>query len=149
MAAGPDKVSIAVHAGIYDRVHYALVLAAAAAAVGTPVTLFFTQWGTRALLRPAADGSPGWHALALGPEAGDAARTAAELDALLAERRVGTFEELLLACGELGVRFLVCESGLIGAGVAAEDLRDDLPIEVTGAVSFLRDVSPGGATFFV
>ena len=39
----PDKLSIVVYSGKFDEVHYALVMASAAAAVGRPVTLFFTM----------------------------------------------------------------------------------------------------------
>jgi peroxiredoxin family protein len=145
MTAPPDKLSIVVHSGEFDRVHSALVMAAAAAAVNTPVTLFFTQWATRALARPGPDGAPGWHTLAVG----HAALSPAELDAQFAARNLATFEQLLEACVSFGVRFLVCESGLIAAGLAFGDLRADVPFEVAGVVSFLRDASPQGASFFI
>ena len=56
----PDKLSIIVYDGHFDKVHYALVLAAAASAVGRPVTLFFTMGACRALMKPANDGQPAW-----------------------------------------------------------------------------------------
>jgi peroxiredoxin family protein len=140
-----DRLSIAVHSGQFDRVHYALVLAAAAIAVGTPVTLFFTQWATRALLAAGPDESPGWSAMTVG----EPGLTPMELDARFAARGVGTFEELLAACTALGVRFLVCEAGLLGAEVTASQLRKDVPVEITGAVTFLGDVGRGGACLFV
>lgn len=149
MTSPPDKLSIVLHSGAFDRVHYALVLAAAAAATDRPATLFFTQWACRALLRPEVgpegEERPGWQALAVGEPGLDAAA----LDARFAAQGTGGFEELLRACAELGVRFLVCESGLVGAGLAAADLRDDLPIEIAGAVTFLQDASATGATLFV
>ncbi len=39
----PNKLSIIVYSGQFDKVHYALVMASAAAAVGRPVTMFFTM----------------------------------------------------------------------------------------------------------
>ena len=141
----PDKLSIVVQSGAYDRVHYALVMAAAAAAINLPVTLFFTMWGCRALAGPESDGSPGWHAMSVS-EPGLSPRA---LDARFAEQGVGTMEELLQACAELKVRFLVCDAGLLGAGLLAENLRPDLPIEIAGAVTFLRDASGTGSTLFV
>ena len=56
----PDKLSIVVYAGFYDKVHYALVMAAAAAAIGRPVTLFFTMGACHALKSPADGGEPPW-----------------------------------------------------------------------------------------
>lgn len=146
MSAAGDSpgLAICIHSGAFDRVHYALVLAAAAAAVNRPVTLFFTYWGCRALTR-GADGEPGWATMPVSEGGLDAAG----FDARLGERNIGRMEELLEGCAALGVRFLVCESGLLAAGLDRGDLRSDLPIEVTGAVSFLASVPPGSATFFV
>ena len=58
--SGPDKLSIVVFSGDFDRIHYALVMAAAAVASNTPVTLFFTMWAGRALEAPLAEGKPAW-----------------------------------------------------------------------------------------
>ena len=145
MAERLQRLSIVVHSGAFDRVHYALVLAAAALATNTPVTLFFTMWACRALQKPGPDGMPGWAGMSVSEPGLDAAA----LDARFAERGVGTFEELLQATVELGARFLVCESGLLGAGLDRPELRDDLPLEIAGAVTFLSDADPAGATLFV
>ena len=54
--AGPDKLSVLVLSGAYERVHYALVLASAAGAIGKPTTLFFT--GQALLALRAAEAPP-------------------------------------------------------------------------------------------
>ena len=126
--APPDKLSIIVFSGNYERVHYALVLASAAAATGKPVTLFFTMEGTRALC-------PGW---------ADAAKEAA-----CAAKGIGTFEELLSACVELGVAFMVCEMGRRAADISPGDLREDVPVAEGGAVTFMADASRHGAMLFI
>ncbi len=141
----PDKLSVVVYAGEFDKVHYALVMASAAAAVGRPVTLFFTMDACLALERPAADGTPAWTAMPLGQGEGDAAA----LDASYAERGIATFEELMEACVALGVKFMVCEMGLRARGLENMPLRDDLPIEAGGVVTFLNDASKDGAMIFV
>src|SRR5512144_454936 len=46
---GPEKLSLLVLSGTFERVHYSLVLASAAAAIGKPATLFFTDRALRAL----------------------------------------------------------------------------------------------------
>ncbi len=144
--SGPDKLSIVVFAGEFDKVHYALVMASGAAAVGTPVTLFFTMQACRALLKPAADGTPAWRSM---PVSDGSGRTGGEMDDDFAARNVATFEELLLACPEMGVRFLVCEMGLKAVGLERGDLRDDLPLEDGGVVTFVTDASPDGTMLFV
>ena len=143
--AGPDRLSIVVFSGHFDRVHYALVMAAAAIASNTPVTLFFTMWAGRALLKPAADGTPAWHRLPLSEGAG----SAADMDADFARRGVATFEELLSACTALGVRVMVCEMGLRALGMDPDDLRPDVPVAKGGVVTFLADASKDGAMLFV
>lgn len=136
----PDKLSIVVFSGAFDRVHYALVMAAAAAASNTPVTLFFTMWAGRALER-----DRGWTRLAVS----DGGRTAEEMDAQFKARRVATFEELLEACVALGVTFMVCEMGLKALGMDPDGLRPDVPVAKGGVVTFLADASRDGAMVFV
>lgn len=126
--AAPDKLSIIVYSGDYERVHYALVLASAAAATGKAATLFFTMEATRALI-------PGW--------ADDAH------EAAYAAKGIGTFEELLSACAELGVTFMVCEMGRRAADVDPAGFRDDVPITEGGAVTFMNDASRDGQMLFI
>lgn len=142
---GPDKLSIVVFSGAFDRVHYALVMAAAAVASNTPVTLFFTMWAGRALEKPTADGTPAWHRL----PASEDGRGAAEMDAQFRRAGVATFEELLEACIALGVRFMVCEMGLKALGMDPDDLRPDVPVAKGGVVTFLADASRDGGMLFV
>jgi peroxiredoxin family protein len=141
----PDKLSIVVFSGDFDRVHYALVMASAALAIDTPVTLFFTQWALRALTRPREDASPGWHDMPVS----QGGATAAELDAGFAGKKVATFDELLEACAALGARFMICEMGARAIGMDREEFRDDIDIESGGFVTFLNDASRDGSIIFV
>jgi peroxiredoxin family protein len=140
-----EKLSIVVFSGDYERVHYALAMASAAAAVGKPVTLFFTNDATRALLKPQPDGAPGWAGLR-----GDADGTAPlKQEARRQQAGLAGLEELLLACVELGVVFMACEMGMRLARVVPESLRSDIPIARGGIVTFLSDASHHGAMLFV
>jgi peroxiredoxin family protein len=139
-ASGLEKLSLLVLSGTYERVHYALVLASSAAAIGKPATLFFTDQALRALRRAEADGAPGWRSLSAAAGADGGA-----VDEDLRARGVAGFEELLSACVELGVRFIACEMGLRAMRLEPSALRSDVPIEVAGVVTFLGDASPGGA----
>jgi len=135
----PDKLSIVVHSGDFERIHYALAMAAAAAAVDRPTTLFFTMAALRALAKAGADGAPGWTALP-----GAAAR-----DQEFSARGVAGFETLLEACKALGVTLMVCEMGLRASGLERADLRDDLTFREGGIVTFLADASADGAMLFI
>ncbi len=141
----PKKLSVVVFSGDFDKVHYALVMASAAAATDTPVTLFFTMEATRALLRPGADGVPAWATQPV--SAGET--TGADLDATFQQRGVGGFETLLSACLELDVRFMVCEMGLKAMDLSREDLRPDIAFDVGGVVTFLNDAHKDGSVVFI
>ncbi|MDG5496870.1 DsrE/DsrF/DrsH-like family protein [Niveispirillum sp. BGYR6] len=131
MPQGSQGLALIVQAGGYDRVHYALVLASAAAATGRPVTLFFTGRALPALL----DGK-GWRRL----DFSDDGTSPEARDATLAHRGVATIEELLTACAELGVRFLACEMGWRALGLRDVTIRPDLSVETAGVVTLLGSV---------
>jgi len=142
--ARPDKLSLVLFSGSFDKVHYALAMAAAALAVNTPVTLFFTMGAARALLAEDASG-PGWRALHPTEDGLDALTA----DASLIARRLGGFEELFSACTALGARVMVCEMGLRALGLEFSQLRPDVDITPGGLVTFLGDASKTGAMLFV
>ncbi len=133
------RLSLMVFSGGFARVHYMLVIASAAAATNVPVTVFFTMKAAHAVL---AD--EGWHDLA-----GEDGRSAAETDNGYVASGVAGFEELISACAELGVRFMVCEMGLRSLGLEGVELRGDLEITPGGVVSFLADAGDEGRIIFI
>ncbi len=131
--ASPDKLSFVVFSGDYGRVHYALVMASAAAAIDKAVTLFFTMDGARTLLAEGAPGAPDWS----GEEAANTAKG------------IATVEEMLDACLELDVVFMACDMGLKACGIDRADLRTDIDVGHGGAAAFIRDASRHGTILFV
>lgn len=138
MPDGPGALSIIVFDGRFERVHYALAMAAAALATNRRATLLFTGAAVTAL-QPG-----GWRAL--GSESGEGA---VAVDDRQQRHGVAGFAALMDACVELGVRIIACEMGLRAAGVDADTLDPDLPIERAGLATFLADAEPGGATVFI
>ena len=150
MAANrPDALSLVVYSGAYDKVHYALVLASGALALGTRATLFFTMDGCRALAKPDASGAPSWRRLALSQPTGENFRDGGAMDDAFKRRNLADFEQLLAACVELGARFIVCDLGLKARGLAPADLRADVPVEIAGVATLLEDASKTGAMLFI
>ncbi len=141
----PDKLSIIVFSGHFDRVHYALIMAASAAAIDKPVTLFFTMGACRALEKGKDGGEPPWRAMPLSEGGG----TGGELDDSFRAKGIGGFEELLDSCVEMGVRFMVCETGLRAMGLDRDDLGHDITIDEGGVVGFLTDASRHGAVIVI
>jgi len=139
------KLSLVVYEGRFDRVHYALAMASAAAAIGRPVTLFFTMEACRALAAADAAGQPGWAGLPVAAGEEDAQT----MNADYAAKGIGSFEELLEACVAFDATFMVCEMGLRARGLDDMALRDDVPITKGGIVSFLNDAERHGAVVFI
>jgi peroxiredoxin family protein len=140
--SGPGSLSLVVFSGGFDRVHYALVMASAAAATNRRVTLFFTGRALRALLAGSdPHGPPGWHGL----DPADDGSAPAERDESFAAKGLATFEELLSACVMLGATVMVCEMGLRALDLPeGYRLRDD-----GGVVTFLNEAGRTGPMLFV
>lgn len=141
----PDKLSIIIYDHHFDKVHYALVMASAAAAIGKPVTLFFTMGACQALLKTDRGVPPAWAEMPLSDEEG----FGFERDQFYKKSGVAHFEELLEACSALGVNFMVCEMGLRAKSLKTKTLRDNLNIEISGVVTFLHDASKDGAIIYI
>jgi peroxiredoxin family protein len=143
-----STIAVIVQSGDFERIHYALALAASALAVNRPAVLFFTGGAIRALLR-GDNGFPGWAVLpadaaTAGAHAvGEHIETGAERDAVLKARGVGDFETLLDACVQLKARIIVCEMGLRAMAIERPALRDDVPVHVAGIVTLYEEARGG------
>lgn len=135
-----EKLSLVIASGEFEKVHYALVMAAGAAAIGIPVTLFFTMSASVTVLE-----GDGWRQLVSEKEN----VTASERDTDFAQKGVATMDELIESCHELGVTFLVCEMGLRAEGLEDTPSIQSLNVERTGVVTFLNDASPEGSIIYI
>jgi peroxiredoxin family protein len=118
-----NALGVLLISGTHERAHYAFSLVSAAAALGRPAILFATNAGCRALM---AD----WQSLE------DAGR-----DAVIQGRGVAGLDTLRAAAGELGVRLLACETGLVAEALDPAGLADQ--VEVSGLATFLHAVGAG------
>ena len=133
-----ERLSLVLLSGSFERVHYALCMASAAAALERPVTLFVTLGALRALVAADAHGRPGWMGLPVADEPAAAATVdGAALDARNRARGVAGFEELLQTCASLEVEFMICEMGLRTLGLTPEALRSDVRLEPGGLATLL------------
>ena len=139
MPEAATDLALIVAAGDYERAHYALAIAATAAALDKRVTVLVTLDALAILRRPGERGVPGWHDLPSTMHA-----DAASADGAHQAQGIATLDELLDSCVALGVRFLACEMALRQRGFAPDALRADLGVEVAGLASLLAGIAPGG-----
>lgn len=140
MAEQISKLSLVVASNTYEKVHYAFVMASGAAAIGIPVTMFFTMGACIAVL----DGA-GWHEL----ESEVTGMSAKHRDEDFAEKGVATLDELIDSCAELGITFMVCEMGLRAEGQDKRAPRLGIDLKRTGIVTFLNDAEPTGSIVYI
>ena len=144
MAKGKSALNLVLISDESERVHYALVMASAAAATGRKVRLFLSMGALKALAR-GTQARPGWHDLT--PSSGGL--SAMDQDRAHAEAGVATFEELLQATVALGGELMACEMGMRAAGLARHELRSDVAIGEGGVVTFLAAAEGTGPILFV
>ena len=116
------SLGILLLSGGHERAHYALVMAAGAAALGRDAVLFATNAGCRLFLDP----SP----LPADPR-----------EAALEARGVAGIGTLLAAASDLGLRRIACEAGLKAEDLAGRPLAHG--VEVAGVATFLAAVGDG------
>jgi peroxiredoxin family protein len=108
--------------GGHERAHYALVMAAGAAALGRDAVLFATNAGCRLFLDPTP--------LLADPR-----------EAALEARGVAGIGTLLAAASDIGLRRIACEAGLKAEDLAGQPLAPG--VEVAGVATFLSAVGDG------
>ncbi|MBL9039282.1 MAG: hypothetical protein JNG84_12260 [Archangium sp.] len=102
-------VCIFVHRGEYEAVHQAVSVAAAAAAIGRPVQLYFFWWALERLVRGEL-GEP------------DLARD--DINATMERRGVPTIRDLLDAAKQSGhARLYACSGSLASLGLTPPDVE--------------------------
>ena len=108
--------------GGHERAHYALVMAAGAAALGRDAVLFATNAGCRLFLDPC-------------PLLADPREAALEACGVAG---IGTLQA---AASDLGLRRIACEAGLKAEDLAGRPLAPG--VEVAGVATFLAAVGDG------
>lgn len=113
--------------GDVERIHMALMVGATAAAVGRPVTYFFSKSAIRFLC------TDGWASLKNAD-----GQTGPEMDAILAEHGVADSSLLIDGLAALDARFVACESALREKDVDLASLVSRPSVEVSGIADILE-----------
>lgn len=141
------QLSILLYTGDFDRIHYALSMATAAAAIDKKVTIFITMAACKAFMCDASGMLSGWKTLPISSGAASAINTEA-LNDYYAAQGIATFETLLEAAADLSIECIVCETGLRAMQLEKNALDSRLNFISGGLASFLNKAGSGAIISF-
>jgi peroxiredoxin family protein len=132
-----SPLSIMLISGEFDRIHYALSMATAAASLERKVTLCISLAACKAFT------PDGWKALPLSAAMGQVAVSAEALDNYYAKQHIATFDVLLDATAELAIPCIACEMGMRASGLVLTDMDARLAWMPGGLISFYQQAGDG------
>lgn len=130
--ANKRPMTLVLMSGEADRIHMALMMGATAAAVGRPVTFFFSKNAIRFLQ------VDGWAKLASA-----SGQTGPEMDEALMAKGIADSTVLLDGLGALDARFIVCETALREHDIDAATLVIRPTVEISGLADILEKGAGG------
>jgi len=153
-----NKVAIIASRGTLDMAYPPLILAAAAAAMGEEVEVFFTFYGMDIIRKGGADhlkvvpvanpSMPVPIPNIVGMLPGMTPMATWMMKSMyFGKHNVATIQDLLDQCKDLGVKFIACQMTMDVMGIKREDLLDW--VEVGGAATFLNFASEAHTTLFI
>ncbi len=155
-----DGLSMVVFSGDLDKVLAAFIIANGAAAMDTPVTMFFTFWGLNALRRPEpvkvkkslVESMFGW----MMPRGADKLKLSKMhmggmgtmmMKQVMAQKNVYSLPKLMDAAREQGVKLVACTMSMDVMGIKSEELIEG--VEYGGVASFLAAADESKTTLFI
>lgn len=155
-----DELSMVVFSGDLDKVLAAFIIANGAAAMDTPVTMFFTFWGLNVLRKGEAipvkknpvERMFGWM-MPRGAEKLTLSKMnmggmgTMMMKRVMAQKNVYSLPRLMATAREAGVRMVACTMSMDVMGIRAEELIDG--VEFGGVASFLDSADRSRTTLFI
>jgi len=151
---------IIVFSGDLDKVLASFIIANGAAAMGRPVTMFFTFWGLNALRKKEKQGvkKPFMDAMfgAMMPR-GTSKLTLSNMNMggmgtammrkVMKDKNIDTLEDLMKQAMFNGVRIVACTMSMDVMGITKEELIDG--IEYAGVAAYLGDAEESNVNLFI
>lgn len=156
----PQGKTIIVFSGDLDKVLASFIIANGAAAMGRPVTMFFTFWGLNALRK--SDGpsvkKPFMEKMfgAMMPKGSRklklskmnmAGMGTAMMKKVMKDKNVDSLESLMQHARKSGIRLVACTMSMDIMGITKEELLDG--VEFAGVASYLGDAEESNVNLFV
>jgi peroxiredoxin family protein len=157
----PDRVTIVVLSGDFDRVMAAFIIATGAAAMGMQVTIFFTFWGLNAIRKKGATSSAkDWLRRMFGALNKGGAETlplsrfhfgglgTKMMQTVMKQNRMPGVPELMETALDLGVRFIACTTTMGLMGITKDTLIDGVD-QFAGVTTYLAEAKQGSVNLFI
>lgn len=156
----PEGKTLIVFSGDLDKVLASFIIANGAAAMGKPVTMFFTFWGLNALRKsdvvnkkkPFMDKMfgkmmpKGSKKLKLS-KMNMAGMGTAMMKKVMNDKNVDSLEDLMKKAMKNGVRLVACTMSMDIMGITREELLDG--VELAGVASYLGDAEESNVNLFI
>lgn len=149
-----------VFSGDLDKAIASFIMANGAAAMGRPVTMFFTFWGVSVLRRPekvrvkkSLVGKMFGFMMPRGSKKLGLSRMnfggigAKMIRAVMKQNGVSSLEELIESARQKGVKFVACQMSMELMGITAEELVDG--VELGGVATMLGSTEKSDLTYFI
>lgn len=157
----PERVTIVVLSGDMDRVMAAFIIATGAAAMGMPVTMFFTFWGLNAIRRKgSSSAAKDWLRRAFGFLNRGGAETlplsrfhfgglgTKMMKRVMRTNRMPDVPELLQTAQEMGVKLIACTTTLGLMGISKDTLIEGVD-QLAGVTTYLAEAKQGSVNLFI
>ncbi len=156
----PQGKTIIVFSGDLDKVLASFIVANGAAAMGRPVTMFFTFWGLNALRKTEAPAvkkpfvekmfgimmPKGSKKLKLS-KMNMAGMGTAMMKKVMNDKHVDSLEQLMQHALTGGIRLVACTMSMDIMGITKEELIDG--VELAGVASYLGDAEESNVNLFI
>jgi len=138
----PEKVTLAVHSGDFDKIYSAFIIGNGALAMGMDVSMYFTFWGLSRLKKGKLDSGPlsKMHMLGLGK---------LMVKNRMKKQNVRPLSRLARDFKDLGGKIFACDMTMDIMGIKAEDLDQELIEEYCGVGTYIREARESTVTLFI
>ena len=141
-ASRPEKITIIVHSGDFDKIYSAFIVGNGALAMGMEASLYFTFWGLSRLKKGKLDSGPlsKMHMLGMGKWM---------IKRRMKDKNVRALQAMARDFKDLGGKIFACDMTMDIMGVKAEDLEQELIEEYCAVGTYIREARESVVTLFI
>jgi peroxiredoxin family protein len=141
-AAKPEKITIIVHSGDFDKMYSAFIIGNGALAMGLEASMYFTFWGLSRLKKGKLDSGPlsKMNMLGLGK---------LMIKNRMKKQNVRSLPDMARDFKELGGKIFACDMTMGIMGVTAEQLEQELIEEYCAVGTYIREARESTVTLFI